>query len=547
MELQKYIEILWRSKWVILATAVVTTVVAIIGSFLVTPRYSATATLRLASAPGGSSDYIYVSTLTRLSNTYVEIATSDITLDDVAERLGLPDRPKVEVELIPETELMRVESSDPDPARARDIANTLANILVEQSQQLYGNSAPTASEILEGQLEQAKIDLDAAMSEYDEALRNAQSSATPAAEGSSVAETNAETLERLMSVRLQIYYDLLQKYESARTSEQLRANALAVVEPAILPEKPSTPNKPLNAALGMIAGLAMGVILAFLFEGMDDTVRGIEDVKEMTPLPILCMIPDFSPNPVLKATPMFSGNGHLSKVPAIDQLRVRLLLSDPKLKTTKILITSPEPGTGKSTVAANLALSLSEAGHTVILVDMDFRRPRQHSILNISNERGLSDYMRGEITLDEAIFTTTHENLRVIVAGSSSHVPAEWLTPDHIRSMLDELSKQCEFILIDAPALLSVADPTVLASQADTVILVVSRRKTERQNLSFALQQLAELNVQVSGVVLNRVPNSQLYSYYSPQHPKKNPIWRRIPIKHKTVATQSKNSDGAED
>ncbi len=153
MELQKYLEILLRSKWVILATMAVATIVAVVGSFIVTPLYSATATLRLASAPGGSSDYIYVTTLTRLSNTYVEIATNDTTLSEVAERLGMTKPPKVDVEIVPETELIRIKTTNPDPALARDIVNTLAAIMVEQSQQIDGSSTPTASEIFEGPTE----------------------------------------------------------------------------------------------------------------------------------------------------------------------------------------------------------------------------------------------------------------------------------------------------------------------------------------------------------------------------------------------------------
>ena len=198
----------------------------------------------------------------------------------------------VEVEIVPETELIRITASDPDPARARDIANTLASMMVEQSVQLYGGSAPTAREILEGQLAQAKADLDAAVSEYDSALRSAQSLATVPASGTPVPNPDAETLAHLISVRQQIYTDLLQKYETARTNEQLRANAITVFEPANLPQKPATPKVPLNAALGLVAGLAMGVILAFLFEGMDDTLRGIEDVQAMTTLPILSQIPE---------------------------------------------------------------------------------------------------------------------------------------------------------------------------------------------------------------------------------------------------------------
>ncbi len=392
---------------------------------------------------------------------------------------------------------------------------------------------------MKDQLKQAKADLDTALSEYDSALRSAQSSETPSESGAPVPAPNAETLLRLINVRQQIYTDLLQKYETARTSEQLRANALTIVETATLAEKPSTPNLLLNLALGLVAGLAAAVILAFIFEGMDDTVRDLDEVKEMTTLPILCIVPNMKQNWITKIRPGFSQDGHLTRMPAFDQLRARLLLADSEQRPTTLLITSPEPGAGKSTVAANLAVSLSEGGDRVVLIDMDFRRPRLHSIFKLPNDQGLSNYMRGEIKLAAAMQTTTHPNLWVIVAGSSSHVPSEWLAPKKIDRLLIPLTKKCDYILIDTPAMLSVADPTVLASQAEAVILVVAKRKTQRQNLRYTLQQLAELKIMVVGIVMNKMPYSQLYEYYSEQSPKHSPIWQRVIRKGTQVSDQS--------
>lgn len=530
-ELGTYLQVLWRRKWMIAACAIIASMVALGISFQLTPRYSATATLRLASAPIGSSDYIYISSLIRLSNTFVEIATSDIILDEVAARLGLEKQPKVEVAVVPETELITISASDPDPARARDIANTLAGMMVEQGVQLYGGNVPTAREILESQLAQAKADLDAAVSAYDAALRNPVSSA------------ELETLERLVSIRQQMYGDLLQRYEDTRINEQVRANSLTIVEPASLAQQPTTPRVPLNAALGLLGGLATGVILAFLFEGMDDTLRGIEDVQAMTTLPILCMVPQLKRRLGSNANLNFSRNGHLLLAPAFHQLRARMILSDTEPKPATFLITSPEPGAGKSTVAANLAVSLAEGGNRVVLIDMDFHRPRLHSMLGLPIGKGLSDYLGGKIQLDTALQDAPYPNLRVATAGSSLDGTPEWLAPVKIGALLERLDKDGDYVLIDAPALLSVADPALIASQADAVILVVARRVTERQHLRLALQQLTELRAKVAGIVVNKVPNSQLYSYYSEQRRKRIPFQKRKPTDRKAVDARSKRSD----
>jgi capsular exopolysaccharide synthesis family protein len=514
-ELKTYLQVLWHYKWIIAASAIIASLVALVISLLLTPRYTATATIRVASAPGGATDYTYIASSTPLINTYVEIAKSDTSLNEVEKRLGLQKKPSVQVDVVPETELITIKASDPNPAQARDIANKLADLMVEQSMQLYGGNVPTASEILAGQLQQAKNDLDSAVAEYDTALRGSQPTPTPSASSTPLPNLDVETLANLVSVRQQIYGDLLQKYEAARTSEQSSANAITITEPAYLPLKPTSPKIPLNAALGLLAGLAMGVILAFLFEGMDGTLRGIEDVQAITTLPILCKVPELKRWWFSKAILGFSRNGHLQPPPAFDQLRTRLILFAAKPKSATFLITSPEPGAGKSTIAANLAVSLAQGGNRVVLVDMDFRRPRQHSIFNIISGEGLSNFMRGEIQLEVILQTTTHPDLRVITAGSSPEGLFEWLTPDNIRSLLETLGLVFDYVLIDAPALLSVAEPMILASQADAVILVVARRKTERMNLRITLQQLTEINANVVGIVVNKVLNSQLYSYYT--------------------------------
>lgn len=514
-ELKTYLQVLWRYKWTIVACGVIAFATAVVISLLLTPKYKATATVRVASTPGGASDYTYIGSLTRLTNTYVEIASSDLSLNEVATRLGLPEELKVEVDVVPETELIEISTSNPDPQLAVDIANTLAIILVEQSLELYGGDVPTAREILEEQLAQAELDLENAVAEYEQALLKAQATPTMPISGTPVPNPDLETLAHIVAVRQQIYGDLLQRYETARTNEQLRTNAITLVEPASLPEKPDSPKLFLYAALGLVAGLAFGVILAFVFEGMNDTLRGVEDIQAVTPLPILGIVPKLNEKFGSKANPIVEPNGRLSSSPAFDRLRARLMLLDSQAKSTKILITSPEPGAGKSTVAANLAVSLTHGGKKVILVDMDFRRPRQHSIMGIKNDNGLLDYLRGEIRLEDTLHATALEDLRVITAGANHNDPVDWFTPPIIYNLFEELGKDCEYLIIDSPALLSVADPMVLASQADAVILVVARYQTERRNLRFALQQLAGLKAKIAGIVVNKMPNTPLYSYYS--------------------------------
>ncbi len=524
-ELKVYLRVLWRRKWMIAACAIIASIVALWVSLQLTPLYSATATLRVASSLG---DYAYASSLTRLSNTLVEIATSDVTLDEVAKRLGLPKPPSVEVEVVPETELIRIHVSDPDPARARDVANMLASLMVGQSTQLYGGSAPSARQIIEGQLTQAKADLDAAVSAYDLSLRKS-ATPDPAARGTPMPNPELVTLERLLSIRQQIYGDLLQQYETVRINEQLHANAITLLEHATIALQPTTPRVPLNVALGLLAGLATGIISAFLLEGMDDTLRDIEDVQAVSTLPIMCQIPERKRALASVVDPSFSRNGHLLPSSAFQQLGARLLLSEDMPKSTSFLITSPEPGAGKSTVATNLAISLAEAGYRIVLLDMDFRHPRVHSILHLPNGEGLSDYLCGKIQLGAAIQDAPYRNLRVVTAGSSLDGIPAWLAPVKISELLERLDNDGDYVLIDAPALLAAAEPALIASQVDFVVIVVAPRGTERKQLRFALQQLNELNAKVVGIVVNKVPTTRLLSYYSKRHLRRSHSGRASP------------------
>ncbi|HEX9115533.1 MAG TPA: Wzz/FepE/Etk N-terminal domain-containing protein, partial [Anaerolineae bacterium] len=255
-ELRGYLLTLWRHRWTIIACACLASLVALAISLLLKPKYSATATLRMASSPAGVTDYISLPSITRLSNTLVEIATSDSTLDEVAKRLALAKRPAVKVQVVPETELIRITASDPSAATARDIANTLANLMVDQSSQLYSAGGPTARQILEGQLAQAKSDLDAAVAAYQAALEKSVRALDPNTPALNLPESaELATLGRLISIRQQLYGDILQRYEAARLNEQLRANSVSISEAAALPPRPSSPRLPLNAALGLLAGL----------------------------------------------------------------------------------------------------------------------------------------------------------------------------------------------------------------------------------------------------------------------------------------------------
>ena len=514
-EFKTYLQVLWRHKWMVAAAAAIALVVALGVSLLLTPIYTATTTVRVASAFTGATDYVSLTSITRLSNTLVDIANSDTSLWEVAKQLGMEKKPDVEIEVVPETELIDIKASSPIPAQARNIANTIAAMMVEQSIRFYAGSGPTAREILDGQLTWARADLDAAVAAYDAALQGAAVAASPVAGATPMPNAEVEKLARIMSVRQQMYGEILVRYEDARINEQLRAKTVSVVEPATLPLRPSSPQIPLNAALGLLAGLVVGVILSFLFEGADDTVRDVEDVQSVSALPIIGQVPH-SPQRLAGIFRLSAAQpGSLLDERAFEQLGAQLLLSRATQRFASYLITSPEPGAGKSTIAANLAMSLAKGGRRVVLVDMDFRRPRLHTVLQTGAGPGLSDYLSGKVPLAAALRNGAYANLRVATAGTRVLNVSTLFAPARIQELLATLSKDAECVIVDAPALLAVADAAVLACEVDAVLVVVAQRSTERKALRLTLQQLAQLNAHVAGIIVNKVPGSRPYGYYS--------------------------------
>jgi capsular polysaccharide biosynthesis protein len=259
---QIYLDIFVRRRWVIIGTTLVTWAVVTVGTFMIPATYSASATLRVAQAYSGSIEYADYMYAERLMNTYLEILRSRPVLEETIQRLGLGVESKVlstqlKAEVVPETELIRITVEDGNPRRARDIANTLGALLLEQSQSLYRGGSKSAREILEEQI--AVIDSN---------LEQDRASLETLMDRPGRTEAEVDTLSDKIALEEETYARMLSQYEQARVEEAMRANSITIVEAAIEPQAPSSPNKPLNMILGALLGLSGGTGLAFLLENL---------------------------------------------------------------------------------------------------------------------------------------------------------------------------------------------------------------------------------------------------------------------------------------
>ena len=326
-----------------------------------------------------------------------------------------------------------------------------------------------------------------------------------------------------------LYEGLLQKLKEAGVTAGLRSNNIRQVDMARTPAVPTEPNIPRNLGFGFVLGLSTGIGLAFLFEGIDNTVRTPEQAQAISGLPSLGMIPlGFKNNsesnsrgltvaPSKETVELITQSRPQSQMSeAYRALRTSLLLTSVGAPPKIILITSALPQEGKTTTSVNTATVLAQKGTRVLLVDADLRRPSIHKALGLGPRIGLSNVLTGGAVLPEAIFRSSLlPNLFVLPAGTPPPNPAELLASAQMVEVLGELKQHYDHIVVDTPPTLSVTDAVVLSTRADAVVLVIRCGQTTKPALRRSREILAQVNARVAGVLLNAVNlDSPDYYYY---------------------------------
>ncbi len=337
-------------------------------------------------------------------------------------------------------------------------------------------------------------------------------------------------LKRDLDSNRQLYEGLMEKMKEAGVSAGLKSNNFRIVEVARVPTTPVEPNVPRNLAFGLMLGLTSGVGLAFLLEGLDNTVRTTEQAQMISGLAPLGMIPlgsrtarEGANSKRLVIASSKEAVELITQVRPQSQmaesyraLRTSLLLSNLGAPPKMIMITSALPQEGKTTTSINCAVVLAQKGIRVLLVDADLRRPSIHKILGMGPRSGLSNVLTGSATLEEAITSSSVlPNLSVLSAGTPPPNPAELLASTNMRDVLEELRGKYDHIVIDTPPALSVTDAVVLSPRADAIVLVIRSGHTTKQALRRSRDILMQVNAKLSGVLLNAVDlNSPDYHYY---------------------------------
>ncbi len=325
-------------------------------------------------------------------------------------------------------------------------------------------------------------------------------------------ELQHRQLEREIAATEFSYQNLLARYQELQVAENLQVSNALVVTPALIPEVPIKSRQYINLLQGLIGGLVLGAATALVLEKFDKTVKTAQSAKDLLDYTLLGSIPRFTndnliPEVIVKDEP----NSAVSEAFRMLETNLRVFNSEQLIKV--IVVSSAVPKEGKSTIAANLAVSMSQLGRKVLLVDADFRNPSQHKIWEIPNEAGLSHVLRRQSNLEMAV-TEVVSNLEVLTAGELNNNPAALLGSSQMAVFVGQVAQKYDFVIIDTPPLTVAADATILGKVANGILFVVRPGVADADSLSLSKELLEKADQNVLGIAINGVKaNQQYYGY----------------------------------
>jgi capsular exopolysaccharide synthesis family protein len=497
---------------------------------------------RTIDDPNPTGNQFYLSQ--QLAQTYVDIARREPVKNATKETLGLDWLPPYAVNVIPNTQLIEILVVDTNPERSYVVATELANQLIRLS--------PSGVQ----QEEQERQDF------IDQQLNDLQ---TQIEETKTEIETQQEALGELFSARqiadvqtqiagLESKRNTLQANYAAllANTQQGAINALTIIENASIPTVPISSNKTTTILTSAAIGFVLAVSAAYFLEYLDDSVKSVDDVKKAGDISTLASIPNVKleqgANRLITSAQPRSPVSEIYRI-----LRTNIQFSSVDNPPRKLLVTSANPGEGKTTIAANLAVVIAQAGHKVLLLDADLRRPMQHVVFDLNPKPGLTELLLENNLVDDSddtvvpvekfIQKTNTPNLHLMASGVIPHNPSELLGSFRMKAALDLLSSQYDFLIVDSPPILALADSLILSAQIDGVILVAQANRTKRRQLKLTVEKLQEVDAPLVGVTLNRGSQKEEgYSYYYYQSNKDQEV--TIPSKRDIFKFNGKRVNG---
>jgi len=332
----------------------------------------------------------------------------------------------------------------------------------------------------------------------------------------------APLLKKAQETR-KMYEEIKARYSETTLSAQVETNNVRIQDLAVEPKAPVRPNKQLNLLVGLVIGLLLGIGAAYLIESLDSSLKTREDIESVGQVNFLGLIPaveesdqvseegQAAPELYVHHQPRSSIAEHFRTV------KTNLFFSKPSAKPKRILVTSPGPREGKTTVGMNLAAVAAATGSRTLVIDTDMRRPRIHRLMGMPRRPGIAEYYMGNQQAKRFVRGTVVPGLDVLTCGALFPNPVEIIESRKFWDMVEELSNEYEIVIFDSPPLLAVADAKIVCSMADAVLLVVRAGTTTKEELREALSMLSPVLNDDVGVVLNGFDvekHSYRYYYY---------------------------------
>jgi capsular exopolysaccharide synthesis family protein len=477
LDLRHYFEVIRRHSLLIVLAALIAGGAAFLVSAREQPRYRATSTILYTpqtSAFSTSEDP------TRVLGTLANLGTNGVLMTRVATQLHTTEAAlasSVSVSASATEDLIHISATDTVPARAADKANALTRVFLDWRANTEKASTKAQLAVLQKQLSDLV--------------------ATGA---------DASTIQALKSQIAALEAQIVQ-----RTSD------LSLVQAAPTPKQPYTPHTARNFAIGLLCGLLLGLLTAFVRERADRRLRNVEEIEQVYGRPALGLIPHIPAAARDRHAAMGDFAGSSSLVESYRTVRTNLALfrvgfENSPLKT--IVVTSAMPGEGKSAVTANLAIALASSGRKVLAISADFRSPALHTYFSDVEGDGLLELLAGETTLKEAvrpvpldgqIYSQTGGGLSLLANGRRFFDPVVLFESAGMAGALEEIKQRFDVVLFDAPPLLAASDASVLTQHADGLLIVaklhsITRDQVRRVTRTLEAAEISPLGLIVTGI-----------------------------------------------
>ena len=426
-------------------------------------------------------------------------------------------------------ERTRFRGDHPSVVALKDRRDELYRLLETRAQSVVGVRGNTTNitnepnsaiqQNLASQLFDAQTTLAVSQAQL-ESIRNAQTEVSSAFSKIPQIQQKYVEIQRQLALDSSTYNKLSEKLEELRISEAQEISSWKVLEPPLIPIRPSSPDIERSLITGAISGLVLGILFALLLNRLDQRIREVGEVREIIDIPLLASIP-------MTETASLSANNSQGMLPTSSYhafkealgslaLNLRYLGTDNMMKV--IAFTSSVPSEGKSTLTYNLAIILSALGYRVLLVDADMRKPTVHKLAGLSNKVGLSTALATPSPWQDLIQAgDDHDRLHILTSGSLPPNPMLLLESNKMAALLQEWRQEYDYVLVDTPPVIGITDAQCLTSKVDTFILVAAINRSTRSGISRALEVLSTARANVSGLLINMIGSSDSeyhYGYY---------------------------------